>query len=324
MTKDEVLDILWQRAGDWVSGAELAEALSLSRTAVWKAVERLRGEGYRIDSAAGQGYRLCPENDVLSEKGIRKHLKNKALRLEVYPSVSSTNTLLAARAAAGEPEGLVLVAGEQSQGRGRMGRSFYSPPGTGIYMSALFRPEMDAVSAVNITACAAVAVAEAIEETAGVPAQIKWVNDVLVGGKKVCGILTEGAFSCESGRMSHVIVGIGINTRVPAGDFPPELQGVAGAVLGGKGLPELRCRLTAAVLDRLTVYYSHLLEKDYYTAYRERSLVLGKPISILSPGREPVPALALDIDRDFALLARLEDGRVVRLNSGEVSVREVK
>ncbi len=324
MIKDRVLALLWENTDRALSGAELARQLSVSRTAVWKAVEQLRGEGYPIQSAPRRGYRLSPDSDVLSEAGIRRYLRHQELAVRIFPVLSSTNTVLKDLAAQGAPEGTVLVAGEQTAGRGRLGRSFYSPAGTGLYMSLLLRPALSAPEAAGMTACAAVAVAGAIEELAGVPAGIKWVNDVLVAGKKVCGILTEASLDCENGLVNYAVVGIGINTRLPAADFPEPLRDIAGAVFEGKDLPELRCRLAAAVLDRFLDDYRQLGEKPFYEDYRRRSLVLGREILLLSPGRDPVPAKALDIDRDFALLAELEDGSLRRVNAGEVSIRAAK
>ena len=145
---------------------------------------------------------------------------------------------------------------------------------------------------------------------------------IFVNGRKVCGILTEASLDCESGRINYLIVGIGINTHVPETDYPEELKGVAGPAFGTEQIPELRCRLAAAVLDRLTGYYETLLEKDWFEEYKRRSLVLGKPVMILSAGREAEPATALDIDRDFALIVRTETDGIRRLNSGEVSIRQ--
>lgn len=320
-TKNAVLKLLWENADAYVSGAELSRRLSVSRTAVWKAVEQLRGEGYQIRSVTNRGYCLSSDSGVLSEEGIRRTLKSPGVILEVFPSVGSTNTLLKERAAAGAPEGTVILSGAQTAGRGRLGRSFYSPPGTGLYMSLLLRPKLAAAESTDITACAAVAVAEAIEEAAGVPTGIKWVNDVLIRGKKVCGILTEASVDCESGMMNYVVTGIGINLRPPAGDFPEELRAIAGAIFEEDALPDQRCHLAAAVLDRFLGYYRCLSSREYAEGYRKRSVVLGKSIFLLSPGQEPVPARALDIDDDFALLVQLGDGSVKRVNTGEVSIR---
>ena len=320
-TRDRILSCLREKQGSFVSGEELAARLGISRTAVWKEIEQLRREGYRIHSVTRKGYCLSPENDVLREEGIRRYLKTDRLRLQVFPCISSTNTVLKAMAEEGAEEGLCLVASEQTAGRGRMGRSFYSPAGTGIYLSLLLRPAIAPADATVITACAAVAVAEAIESLAEVRAEIKWVNDIYVEGHKVCGILTEASLDCENGQVNYLVVGIGINTRLPEKGFPEELRSVAGAAFGNARIPELRCRLTAEVLDRLVAYCDHLLEKQWFEEYKKRSLVLGKEISILRPGQDPEPAVALDLDENCALVVRTADGAVRHLNSGEISIR---
>ncbi len=321
MTRDELLAILWENADTYISGAQLARRLSVSRTAVWKQIEQLRGEGYLIESVTNKGYRLSSRSDVLSAAGIERYLEHPNIRVQVRRSVSSTITVLKEQAEAGAPEGTALVAEEQTKGRGRMGRSFYSPPGTGVYLSLLLRPDTAAAEAVALTACAAVAVAESVESLSGHPAQIKWINDVLMDGKKICGILTEASVDFESGMLHYAVVGIGINVLIPPGGFPPELQDRAGAVFGTNGGPALRCRMAAAVLDLLMGYYERLGEKTYYEGYKQRSVVLGRPILLLTPGHDPVPAQALDIDRDFALVVRLADGTIRHVNSGEVSIR---
>ena len=321
MTKEKLLALLWQNADTYISGEELAQRLSVSRTAVWKAIGQLRNEGYAIESVSNRGYRLLSASDVLSEEGIRRHLKNKALRIQVYKTITSTNTVLKALAAEGAPTGLTLVAGEQTAGRGRMGRSFFSPADSGLYLSLLLRPDMSAMEATRLTACAAVAVAETIEELSGHPAQIKWVNDIFVDDRKVCGILTEASIDCENGMMRYVIIGLGVNTHVPAGDFPEELRGIAGAAFDADSIPELRCRLAAGILDRLAAYTEKPDDPAVFEAYKRRSLVLGKAVNILSPGKAPVPAQVLDLKEDYSLLVRLPDGSTSRLNSGEVSIR---
>ena len=321
MTKEDLLSLLWQNADAYISGEELARRLSVSRTAVWKAIGQLREAGYNIESVSNRGYRLLSESDVLSEEGIRRHLKHQELKLQVYKTITSTNTVLKTLAAEGAPAGLALIAGEQTAGRGRMGRSFYSPADSGLYLSLLLRPNVSAVEATRLTACAAVAVAETIEELSGRPAQIKWVNDIFVDGRKVCGILTEASVDCENGMMHYVIIGLGVNTRVPTGDFPEELKGIAGAAFDADSIPELRCRLAAGILDRLAEYTENPGAPRVFEGYKSRSLVLGKAINILAPGRDTVPAEVLDLEEDYALLVRLPDGSIQRLNSGEVSVR---
>ena len=261
------------------------------------------------------------DGDVLSAEGITRHLKNRTLQVEYYPVISSTNTVLKERAAAGAPHGLVLAAGEQTGGRGRMGRKFFSPADTGLYMSLLLRPERSAAETTMLTAAAAVAVAESVEALSGRKTEIKWVNDVLIAGKKICGILTEASVDWKTGLVDYAVVGIGVNTRLPSGDFPDELRETAGAVFRDGEIPELRCCLAAAILDRLTELCAAPDSEECYRAYRDRSSVLGREINILLPGKEPGSAHVLDIERDYALLVRLTDGTLQRVNAGEVSIR---
>ena len=321
MTKDAVLQLLRAHEDAYVSGAELAKSLSLSRTAVWKAIGQLKAEGYCIDSVTNRGYRLLDCGDVLSEESVRRYLRHREITPEVYKTIGSTNTALKARAAEGAGEGLALIACEQTAGRGRMGRSFYSPADSGLYMSLLLRPRIAAQEAVRITACAAVAVAETIEELSGRAAQIKWVNDVLLDGRKVCGILSEASLDCESGELAWVVVGIGINAVRPAESFPAELRQIAGAVFERAEIPELRAKLAAGVLDRLMDYAAGPGGEHCFKAYRSRSVVLGKPVNLLIPGRDPEPAQVLGLNRDYSLQVRLPDGSERAVSSGEVSVR---
>ena len=321
MTKDAVLQLLRAHEDAYVSGSELAKSLSLSRTAVWKAIGQLKAEGYCIDSVTNRGYRLLTGGDVLSEESVRRYLRHREITPEVYKTIGSTNTALKARAAEGAGEGLALIAGEQTAGRGRMGRSFYSPADSGLYMSLLLRPRIAAQEAVRITACAAVAVAETIEELSGRAAQIKWVNDVLLDGRKVCGILSEASLDCESGELAWVVVGIGINAVRPAESFPAELRQIAGAVFERAEIPELRAKLAAGVLDRLMDYAAGPGGEHCFEAYRSRSVVLGKPVNLLIPGRDPEPAQVLGLNRDYSLQVRLPDGSERAVSSGEVSVR---
>lgn len=321
MTRDEVLKALLESAGGYLSGAELAERLSLSRTAVWKAIRQLRAEGCEIEARHSLGYCLRSAGDVLSAEGIARYLRHRELELRVYKTIDSTNTALKAMAAAGAEAGLALVAEEQILGRGRMGRSFYSPAGSGLYLSLLLRPTLPAAQAVRLTACAAVAVAETIEALSGRETAIKWVNDVYMGGRKVCGILTEASVDCECGTLRYAVVGIGVNLRSPEGDFPEDLRSIAGAAFDGIETPELRCRLAAGILDRLSDYAERPDDPAVFEGYRRRSLVLGRAINILAPGKAPEPAVAVALGEDYSLRVRLPDGSLRSLSSGEVSVR---
>ena len=321
LTKDLVLRALREHPDQFVSGGQLSESIGVSRTAVWKAVEQLRKEGYPISSLPRQGHRLSSGADVLSAEGIQRELTHPGLQVRVFPTITSTNTVLKQMAMEDDPAGLALVAGEQTAGRGRLGRSFYSPPSTGLYMSLLLRPQMKASEAIRLTACAAVSVAEALESLADVHPGIKWVNDLYLGGRKICGILTEAGLDLETGGMTYVVVGIGINTRLPDGGFPEELGSIAGSAFGDAPIPNLRNRLAAGVLNRLMACSENPASPEIFEKYRSRSLAPGRAIRILRPGEDPVPAVALDLEPDYALRVRLENGVEQILRSGEISIR---
>lgn len=320
LIKDRVLEALEANRGEFFSGEALAGKLQVSRSAVWKAISQLRESGYPIDAVSNRGYCLRAESAILSPQSIAQYLTVPGLAVEVQPVVTSTNTLLRQQAEAGAPEGTVLAAVTQTAGKGRRDHSFFSPPDSGLYLSFLLRPELAAQEALALTTCAAASVALAIEDCAGVDAQIKWVNDVFCRGKKVCGILTEAALDLETGGLQYAIVGIGVNLFPPEGGFPPELN-EAGAVFDSKpqGL-ESRSQLAGSILNHFFSFYPNLAQKPFFGDYRKRSLVLGQPITILERGQTR-PAVALDLEEDFSLRVREEDGTVRCLSSGEVSVR---
>lgn len=231
-TRERVLRTLEEKAGTHVSGEDIAQELGISRNSVWKAVTALRREGYQIDAVTNRGYALSDERGLLSASRIRAFLPpDTPLALSIRRKVDSTNAEALRRAADGAPEGTVIVAEEQTAGRGRRGRPFFSPAGTGIYLSIIVRPHLHADRAHFLTCTAALACAEAIEVCTGVEASIKWVNDVYCHGRKVTGILTEGSFDLEGGMLKTAMVGIGVNVRPPREGFPVDLAGKAGAIL---------------------------------------------------------------------------------------------
>ena len=322
-TKPQILRLLEDNRGAYVSGGELAGELSVSRNAIWKAVEALRDEGYSISAITNRGYRLDGGGDILSADGIVAYLKTcDVFTIDVRKSVTSTNTVLRGLAGSLAGEGYVIAAGAQSAGKGRFGRAFHSPAGHGAYFSLLLRPGSRASEAALITSAAAVAAARAIEEVFGVSVGIKWVNDLLVDGKKVCGILTEAEFGMESGRIESAVLGIGINVSEPEDGFPEELENVATA-LCGKGRvinAGSRCRLIAAALDNFWGYYTNLSERAFLSEYRSRSILPGRDIIVVS-GEGGRPARAIGVDDDCGLIVRYEDGSTATLSSGEVSIR---
>ena len=318
--EDQIFAMLSQTTKPFLSGEELAQKLHVSRGAVWKAIERLRQRGIEIGAISHQGYWLADTKN-LRPGGIRRELFHQELKLQVEKSVASTNTVVKQWAEQGAPEGCVLLAEEQTAGKGRMGRKFYSPPGTGLYISILLRPTFSPNHATRITTAAAVAVAQAIETVTGEPGQIKWVNDVYCHGKKVCGILTEAALDLENRKLQYAIPGIGINVFPPPEGFPEELQTVAGAILPrAEKNNEVRTVLAARVLDNFFSWYSRLTSQELFLAYRERCFILGKQIVVLR-NQIWIPAKAMDLDRNFGLKIRWEDGQEETLFAGEVSIR---
>lgn len=321
-TKEKILSLFEENRGTYFSGEELAAKLSVSRTAIWKAVNVLRREGYEIDAIQNKGYSLAIGTDILSEQGIHKYLSPlcQGLKLSVLPEAESTNSLLREKANNGSPEGSVVVAGAQTMGRGRHGRSFYSPADTGVYMSLLLRPAgISPNQAVKFTTMAATAVCEAIEEVSGKQTGIKWVNDIYMDGKKVSGILTEASIAMENGSLDYIVLGVGINAYIPKGGFPKELEQIAGAVFekrqsDGKNL------LAAGFLNHFMDYYAAQGKTDYVEKYRAKSLAVGREIIVLSQkgGRK---AHALNVDEECRLIVQYEDGSTEHLSSGEISIQ---
>ena len=319
--KDRVLKELEYNRGKFISGEDLAFSLGVSRNSVWKAVKNLQDQGHEIIGVPNKGYSLNEISDVISAQGIEKYLASQEglFHIEVHKQVTSTNDFLKNLKAS---EGRVIVAQEQTGGKGRLGRSFYSPEGTGIYFSLLLTPTIPIDEATAVTAAAAVAVAEAMEKLAGKEVQIKWVNDIYINGKKVCGILTEGVFDMENRRLGQVILGIGINLMEPLEGFPSELIPSAGGVFkDGEAPKDSKNLLIAEVLLRFWPYYKNLQDKNFLTGYRQRSMVTGKEILILRGKETPRKAKALDIDENFHLIVEREDGEIEHLSSGEVSIR---
>lgn len=321
-TKEKLLALLEENKGTFFSGEEIARTLQVSRAAVWKAVNALREDGYTIDAATNKGYRLSPDSDILSPQGIRRFLKPeyRNLDLTVLPTAPSTNALVREKANQGRPEGCVIVACEQTAGRGRYGRQFFSPVDSGVYLSLLLRPTAySPQQATCLTAAAAAAMCQAIEAVTGQQPGIKWVNDIFLHGKKVCGILTEAAVGLETGTLNYMVLGAGVNLYPPTEGFPEEIQSIAGSVLE-RSCPEAKNRLVGEFLNRFWDFYSHPECRTYLEDYRARSLAIGRNVTVLSAGKA-VSAYAYGIDDDFRLLVRYENGDTEALSYGEIRIQ---
>ena len=321
-TKEKLLALLEDSKGTFFSGEEIARTLQVSRAAVWKAVNALREDGYTIDAATNKGYRLSPDSDILSPQGTRRFLKPeyRDLDLTVLPTAPSTNALVREKANQGRPEGCVIVACEQTDGRGRYGRQFFSPIDSGVYLSLLLRPTAySPQQATCLTAAAAAAMCQAIEAVTGQQPGIKWVNDIFLHGKKVCGILTEAAVGLETGALDYMVLGAGVNLYPPVKGFPEEIQPIAGSVLE-RSCPEAKNRLVGEFLNRFWDFYTHPECRTYLEDYRSRSLAIGQNVTVLSAGRA-VSAYAYGIDDDFRLLVRYENGDTEALSYGEIRIQ---
>ncbi|MBQ8410281.1 MAG: biotin--[Ruminiclostridium sp.] len=315
--KKKTLEILEKNKGSFISGEEISEKLNVTRNSVWKAINSLKTEGYVISAVTNKGYCLSEKSNVFTSSLVCSQL-NDALReklnVTVVPVVGSTNTELKAVGEKGGSEGTVLIALEQTEGRGRLGRSFYSPKDTGLYMSILLRPDFSPEESLFITACAAVAASEAIDKT-GVKTEIKWVNDIYLNGKKVCGILTEASMDFESRRLNYAVLGIGINLITDG--FPDELKNIAGSVSNKKD--DLRAFIAAEFLNIFFSYYENLCSKSFLSEYRNRSMLIGKEITF-SRGNELFDGEVTGIDDEMRLLVRLDNGETEAFSSGEVQL----
>jgi BirA family biotin operon repressor/biotin-[acetyl-CoA-carboxylase] ligase len=341
-TRGNVLKALEENKGRAVSGEELASSLNISRGAVWKAIQELRREGYNIGAVTNKGYCLAPDSDVLSVEGILPHVTERSMAdcIHVFKTLESTNLTAKKIALDGAPYNTVVIAEEQTKGRGRMGRSFFSPPIGGIYMTFILEPRFDTARSVLITSAASVAVCKAIETVTGISCRIKWVNDVYMEDKKICGILTEAVTDFESGHIDHIVLGIGINYSTARAAFPEDLSGIAGSLFEkapktagdsanrpSEGVS--RNRLIAEVIDQMLEINGNLESRDFIDEYKSRSFVLGKEILVIPTSglgkernlAEGIPASAIDIDGDGGLVVRYRDGAVQTLNSGEISIR---
>lgn len=321
--KEKVLLLLKTREGEFLSGQELAEQLEVTRAGIWKVIKALQEEGYPIEAITNRGYALQSMPDILSAVGIKQELlkENQYLHVEVEKQIDSTNTRLKQMVTEGEHRDMVLLAEEQTQGRGRFGRAFFSPYGTGLYMSFLLHPQLQYREGELLTISAAVAVAKAIEKISGEEAQIKWVNDIWMRGRKIAGILTEASTSLESGQLEYAIIGIGINVTEPAQGFPEELKDIAHSVFPKAIKKEnLRNQLAGEIINQFMSYYRKIREREFLEEYKKRSFVVGKDISVLRMGQQR-NAKALEVDDQCHLKVQYEDGTIEYLSSGEVSIR---
>lgn len=320
MLKEEVLSMLL-RAQTPLSGESICQQLGVTRAAVWKAIAQLRQEGYVIDAAPRRGYLIESKPDRLDTAQVRAFLSGHPWQalISAVPSIDSTNNACKRLAADGAPEGTTILTGMQTAGRGRRGRTFVSPPG-GLYFSVILRPHAKPGALMHLTAMTAVAAARAVAAVSGLYPGIKWTNDLVVGRKKLCGILTEIGIEAESGEVDYAVVGIGINCE--RAELPPEVAAMSTSIEAETGKKIDRCRLAAELVLSLYEMESSLFSgKDVWLhEFADNCVTLGQDVQLLR-GNLSTPAHADGIDADAALLVTYPDGRKDVISSGEVSVR---
>lgn len=317
--KSRLLELLEQNRGITISGEQMARELDCTRAAVWKAVKTLQQEGYEIEAGPNKGYMLSEDNNILAEEGIRPLLRQPEVYLKLYQETDSTNRAAKQAAIAGEAgHGSVILACGQSCGRGRRGRSFYSPSQAGLYLSVILQPQGNLRESLLLTTEAAVAVYKAIRKVTGIELDIKWVNDLYYKGKKVCGILTEAITDFESGEIQYAVVGIGLNLYEEEGGYPPELREIAGGLYRNQREAEgvNRNRLAAEIVNCLL---DETRELKLLPEYLDRNMIPGHRIQILD-GQQSRSAYAVAICQDGRLKVREEDGSETLLAYGEISV----
>ena len=320
--KNEILKCLKETDG-YVSGQELCERLGVSRTAVWKVIRQLEAEGYEIEAVRNRGYRLHDSADILNEAEIRAVLTSQWLgqNVKFFEEIDSTNNEVRRMAEQGAPEGTLVVAEIQTAGKGRRGRRWDSPKGSGIWHSFLLRPEFAPEHASMLTLLAAMAVRKSVSDVTGLECLIKWPNDIVINGKKICGILTE--MSAQFDYINHIVIGIGINVHNES--FPEELQDHAGSLLLECGKRVHRADLIEAFLEEFERLYAIYLQTEDLSALQEEYDQLlvnrGRQVRVLDP-KEPFEGKAMGITKKGELIVDTWESRKL-VSSGEVSVRGI-
>lgn len=323
--KEQIVNLLKENENNFVSGEKISEALGVTRAAVWKYIKQLKEEGYNIESVSRRGYKLTSSPDRLTFQEIAPNLKTRFIgRKIIYlESIDSTNNEAKKLAAEGEKEGTVVITEEQTMGRGRLGRNWVSPKYKGIWMSIILRPEVDPIHMAKVTQIGAAAVCRAALEM-GIKTLIKWPNDIVLNGKKLCGILTE--MNAELNRVNYAVIGIGINVNTEEEDFKDEVRKVATSIKIEQGHDTKRKELIANVLNNFEELYEEFLDNGNIESSikicKENSALIGKEIKVIEKSSS-VKAKALDLTNEGRLVVEFENGKIEEIISGEVSVRGI-
>ena len=318
--KNKLLQILDQHQDCYISGEEISQNLHVSRMAISKQIRKLIEQGYQIEASTKKGYCFSSTNDLLKKEEIVDTLQSFFYDIEIMDVTSSTNDYLKSIVNT-KKEGYVCIADQQLKGKGRNGRSFYSPKQKGIYMSFLLKPTLSVYESLKITACASVGLWEAIMKNYQIPSKIKWVNDIFIEEKKIGGILCEASLEMNTAKMDYMIVGIGVNVHKQS--FTKELKTIAGSIEEFTDNTVSRNQLIQDILNSFYKYYNEIEENTFLPIYKKYSSILHKHIIVYEKNHS-YPAKVLDINENANLIVRKEDGSTHTINSGEVSVRNKK
>lgn len=318
-----VIQILQQNNGEYVSGEIIAQRAQISRSAVWKIISKLKTSGFAIDGVKNKGYRLINNGDILNKAALEQLLCDLPIsEVDVRQTVTSTNKLLKVIAEKESISDYLMVAHSQTDGVGRYNRKFFSPSDSGIYFSLLLRPVLPIQITTNLTVAMAVAVALAIEEFTDKICEIKWVNDLLVDGKKVCGILTEGSIDVETLTLNYAVVGVGVNLYKPIGGFDYSIKDIAGEIALPNSLD--KNKFLACILKNFYVFLQDLTSPKLFENYSKRLAFVGRTVDILKNGKITDCGVVEGVNKAFKLLVRTSDGVTQSLDSGEISARLCK
>lgn len=319
---EDVIELLKSRAG-FVSGAEIAEALGVTRAAIWKKIKLLIKTGYAIESSPAKGYKLLKSPEFSIEeirKSLSVHSRTIGKQIIFFETVGSTNTAAMGFAEKGYPDGTVIIADAQTRGKGRLGRTWVSPPGKNLYMSVILKPEIPPTDATILTLMTAVACASAVKKLTSIPVSIKWPNDLIVGNKKLCGILTE--IRADMDRISTAVIGIGININLETQDMPDDIKTLATSIKLETGEPQSRTVFAVEILKGIDKWYDVLIrlgKKIIIEEWLQLSSTIGQTVTVTT-GNTVLTGIAEGIDNEGMLILKLPDASFKKISAGDLTV----
>lgn len=324
MSKSKAVKTIEENKRRTFLATEITKPLNLSTISISKAINPSRNDSYTLTSTTTTRYFLSKNSDFISKEGITLYLNDefKYIDIYTYKKVTSTNDIAKKLALNGAKHGTIVISEEQTNGKGRLGRSFYSPANTGIYMSIILKLSLTTMDSVLITTSSAVAICDAIEKLTGINCQIKWINDIYLNGKKISGILAETSTNFESKTIDYLILGIGLNFTQPKNDFPEELRKIASSLFEHNNSTINRNLLCAEIANNILNMISKIENYDFISEYKKRSIVLNQDIIYTSKGISLI-GKAIDIANDGSLIVKNSDGSTKILNSGDITIRKV-